>query len=234
MQKHTKDVVIALTVIFLYLFYSDIILVPLYLLGINISKLSINYKIIYLLIIETLFVYLIFMIYKKDMITDFKDFKQNWKEYLDKYIKYWFILLAFMYASNFLILFIQHLCHHKETIANNEEAVRQILNHYPIYMIISAVVLGPIEEEIVFRKTCRKIFKDRWVFIIISGLFFGLMHVVLSMEEPFDLLYIISYSIPGIIFAYIYDKSKNIYVSTMIHTIHNTVLITLQILLALI
>ncbi|MBR3523324.1 MAG: CPBP family intramembrane metalloprotease [Bacilli bacterium] len=234
MQSHKKEVVIALSVIFLYLFYTDFLLIPLYLIGIDINSWATIYKVIFLLVAESLFVFTIFMIYKKDMLTDWDDFKKNWKKYLDEYFKYWLIMLALMYASNFLILIIQKLAHHKEAIAGNEEAVRKILSNFPIYMIFTAVVIGPLEEEIVFRKTCKKIFSDRWVFIIFSGLFFGLMHVVLSMKEPFDLLYIISYSIPGWMFAYIYDKSKNIFVSTTLHTIHNGILIFLQLLLAII
>ena len=234
MQSHKKEVVIALSVIFLYLFYTDFLLIPLYLIGIDINSLATIYKVIFLLVAESLFVFTIFMIYKKDMLTDWDDFKKNWKKYLDEYFKYWLIMLALMYASNFLILIIQKLAHHKEAIAGNEEAVRKILSNFPIYMIFTAVVIGPLEEEIVFRKTCKKIFSDRWVFIIFSGLFFGLMHVVLSMKEPFDLLYIISYSIPGWMFAYIYDKSKNIFVSTTLHTIHNGILIFLQLLPAII
>ena len=234
MQSHKKEVVIALSVIFLYLFYTDFLLIPLYLIGIDINSWATIYKVIFLLVAESLFVFTIFMIYKKDMLTDWDDFKKNWKKYLDEYFKYWLIMLALMYASNFLILIIQKLAHHKEAIAGNEEAVRKILSNFPIYMIITAVVIGPLEEEIVFRKTCKKIFSDRWVFIIFSGLFFGLMHVVLSMKEPFDLLYIISYSIPGWMFAYIYDKSKNIFVSTTLHTLHNGILIFLQLLLAII
>jgi hypothetical protein len=234
MQNHKKEVAIALLVIFLYLFYSDLLLIPLYLIGINVLKLANIYKIIYLLVAESLFLFTIFMIYKKDNINDWQDFKKNWKKYIDEYFKYWVLLIALMYASNFLILLIQKLCNHKETIATNEEAVRSILDKFPIYLIISAVILGPLEEEIVFRKTFRKIFKNRWVFIISSGLFFGLMHVIFSMKDLFDLLYIISYCIPGFIFAYIYDKSKNIFVSTTIHTFHNGILILLQLLSTLI
>lgn len=234
MKSHKKEIAIAISVIFLYLFYTDLLLIPLYLIGIDINSWASIYKVIFLVIAESLFVFTIFMIYKKDMLTDWSDFKKNWRKYIDEYIKYWIIMLVLMYASNFLILLIQKLANHKEAIANNEKLVRNILDKYPIYMIISAVVIGPLEEEIVFRKTSRKIFSDRWVFIIFSGLFFGLMHVVLSMKEPFDLLYIISYSIPGWMFAYIYDKSKNIFVSTSLHTMHNGILIFLQLLLSII
>jgi hypothetical protein len=234
MKKHIKDVLIALLVIFLFLFYSDILLLPLYAIGIDVNEWSELAKIIFLLLYESSLVLILFLIYKKDMLTDWKDFKKNWKKYFEEYIKYWLILLVLMYASNALIMIIQKLLNHSQEIANNEEEVRKLINNFPIYMIISAIVLGPLEEEIVFRKTCRKIFRNKWVFIILSGLFFGLMHVVTSLKEPLDLLFIISYSIPGWIFAYVYDKSKNIFVNTMLHTIHNGVLVILQILLMII
>ena len=234
MKNHFKDIMITIGVIILYIFYSTLALIPLILAGVDIENMSTLAKILFLLISETLFVVIIFLIYKHDMIADWKDFKTNYKEYFKKYIKYWFWLLLFMYASNLLILGIQRLFNHKEVIANNEELVRDILERFPIYMIISAVILGPIEEEIVYRKSIRKVFNNKWLFIIISGLFFGAMHVVFSITDAFDLLYIISYSIPGFIFAYVYYDSKNIYVSTMLHTIHNGVLIGLQLLLSLI
>ena len=234
MKKHTKDILVALLVIFLFLLYGDLLLIPLYALGIDINKLSDFYKILFLLFSESTLVLIIFLIYKRDMLKDWHDFKKNWKNYFEEYIKYWIILLILMYASNAVILLIQKILNHSQDIASNEEAVRKLINHYPIYMVISAILLGPLEEEIVFRKTCRKIFNNKWVFIIVSGLFFGLMHVVLTMKEPIDLLYIISYSIPGCIFAYVYDKSKNLFVNTMLHTIHNGVLVSLQLLLMII
>ena len=234
MKKHTKDILIALLVIFLFLFYSDFLIIPLYALGIDINKLSDFYKILFLLFSESTLVLIIFLIYKHDMLKDWNDFKKNWKNYFEDYIKYWIILLILMYASNAVILLIQKLANHSQDIASNEEAVRKLINHYPIYMVISAILLGPLEEEIVFRKTFKKIFRNKWVFIILSGLFFGLMHVILTMKEPIDLLYIISYSIPGFIFAYVYDKSKNLFVNTMLHTIHNGVLVALQLLLMII
>lgn len=229
MQKHTKEIIIATSVIFLFLFYTDLLLIPLYLIGIDINTLSTTYKVLFLLIAETLFVFTIFMIYKNDMLDDWKDFKKNWKKYIDEYLKYWIILLILMFLSNTFIMIIQNLCHHSKEIATNEKSVRSLISSFPIYMFISTVVLGPLEEEIVFRKTCKKMFTDRWVYLIFSALLFGLMHVVFSMKEPFDILYIISYSIPGFIFAYIYDKSKNIFVSTSIHTIHNFILVLYQV-----
>ena len=59
------------------------------------------------------------------------------------------------------------------------------------------------------------------------------MHVISTLENLVDLLFIIPYSIPGFIFAYIYSKSKNIFVPISLHFIHNGIMMSLQILLLL-
>ena len=42
------------------------------------------------------------------------------------------------------------------------------------------------------------------------------------------LLYIIPYSIPGLIFAYILTKTDNVLVTAGIHTFHNGILMSIQ------
>jgi membrane protease YdiL (CAAX protease family) len=54
-----------------------------------------------------------------------------------------------------------------------------------------------------------------------------------SYEHLTDLLFIIPYSIPGFIFAYVYTKSKNICIPISLHFIHNGIMMSLQILLLL-
>ena len=69
------------------------------------------------------------------------------------------------------------------------------------------------------------------LFIFFSGLIFGGMHVIGTLEHLVDLLFIIPYSIPGFVFAYVYTKSKNICVPISLHFIHNGIMMSLQILL---
>ena len=95
-------------------------------------------------------------------------------------------------------------------------------------MFITAVILAPVIEELVFRQAFRNIITNNWLFIIISGLVFGSLHVITSYETPTDLLYLIPYSAPGIIFAYTLVKSKNIFVPMGLHFIHNGLLLSLQ------
>ena len=98
---------------------------------------------------------------------------------------------------------------------------------YPIYAIITAIFIAPITEELIFRLNFRNIFKNDLVFIIISGLAFGIMHFT-GAKTSEELLYIIPYSIPGFIFAYTLKKSNNIFVPISLHMIHNTLMVILQ------
>lgn len=74
-------------------------------------------------------------------------------------------------------------------------------------------------------------FTTDWLFILMSGLVFGSLHVLNSTNSLAELLYLIPYSAPGIIFAYILAKTNNILVTMGLHFMHNGILVSLQFLL---
>lgn len=231
MQIKSKEIKIAIIILISYLLYDYLEVLPLALIGIDISHLPAILIIMYNLIYECFFIFIILLVYKKDLLNDLNDFKRNFSDYFNKFFEYWLILLGLMILTNYSINLIMKLCNHKVEIAQNEQLVRNLLKTFPIYTFITSSFLAPLLEELVFRKTTRKLISNKYLYIIISGLFFGTMHVIGNVNSWFDLLYIISYSIPGFIFAYTYVKSNNIFVSIGIHFIHNTVSILLQLLL---
>ena len=102
----------------------------------------------------------------------------------------------------------------------NEEVNRQILLSSPISSIISLVLIAPIIEELITRKTLKDVFKNQYVFIIISGLIFGSLHLLVA-SSLIELLYIIPYSMLGCAFAKIYYKTDNIWSNITFHSLHN-------------
>ncbi|MFJ7841635.1 lysostaphin resistance A-like protein [Lysinibacillus sphaericus] len=82
--------------------------------------------------------------------------------------------------------------------------------------ILAIVVFGPILEEFVFR---RVIFgslvqtTNFWVAAIVSAIFFALIH--------FDFSHILLYTICGLIFAFLYHKTKRIWTSIIAHIMLN-------------
>ncbi len=174
---------------------------------------------------EILLLVIIIAISFKEIKKQFLEYKSNMKGYLKGYIKYWFIALGLMYLSNILILTF-----FTQEIAENEAAVRTLLDAFPLYIFITSVILAPLIEELIFRFSIRKLcFHLDWLFIFLSGFIFGLMHVI-GATSLTGFVYIIPYSIPGWVFAYTLVKSNNIFVPISLHTIHNGILISLQLL----
>lgn len=228
MKSEHKRTLTGIGVFLLYFFVTQFQGLPFWILGIDTNTVPEIIKIIYLCLIQIVLITSIFYIYKKEIKKEWIDLKKNNQIYFKKYLKYWFVMLALMMLSNFIILMFK-----PNSIAGNEEAVRQMFNSMPIYTFISAVVFAPLLEELVFRKSFRFMFSDDMIFIILSGLTFGAFHVIGNVETLFDLVYLIPYSIPGFVFAYVLTKSKNIFVPIGLHLIHNGVLMALQVFIML-
>lgn len=167
----------------------------------------------------------LFIIFRKDIIKEFKIYKENISNNIDIGLKYWMLGLAGMMISNIMITFILN-----GGGASNEQAVQKMINSAPLFMIINAGILAPINEELLFRKNFRNIFKNNILFILTSGIFFGYMHVAGS-TNLIQWLYIIPYSSLGISFAIMYKKTNTIFTSITMHAIHNTILTLLSILI---
>ncbi len=225
-EKEIKQFLIGLGAFIFYFLTSKLISLPLDLFGINYKEWGAEALMTYNIVYELVILCILIFIYFKELKEQFNDYKGHIKEYLKKNIKYWFIALGLMCVSNLIINSIV------SGIAKNEEQVRTLLGFFPIHTFILSVLFAPIMEELIFRLSIHKIcFKIKWLFIPVSGLVFGLLHVVGSATTWTDWLYIVPYSIPGIMFAYSYVKSSNIFVPISLHMIHNGILVTLQILL---
>lgn len=208
----------------LFMFSTLFQLIPISLLGLNINELTStqqNYLSFFSYIcILTIF----FLLYKKDIIDNIKDFRKNAYSYLDTSFKYWFIGLIIMVLSNLLINYLA-----PNAIAGNEERVQSIISGAPFISIITIGILGPIVEEITFRKAFYDAFTNKKLFILISGIIFGSLHVINSFNSLWDLLYLIPYCSLGISFSIILSKTKNIYSTICMHIFHNTVLTTFSV-----
>ena len=183
-----------------------------------------TYK-IYLLIIEITIALLIYIIYENEINLAIEDIKENHQKYFDKYFKVYIIGILIMLASNIIISFVGG------AMASNETAVRNEFNSFPITTYLSAVFIAPFVEEFVFRLGIKSIFKNNIIYILVSGVLFGYLHIMTMPVNILLPLYLISYSAPGIAFAYMMAKSNNILISSWFHFMHNGLLMALQVFL---
>lgn len=228
-KTNYKNIGLGILSIFLYFFIQYRATDLFTALHIDFYSISYPIRILYTLIVDITIVSLLFLLNYKTIEQNFVDLKKNHYQYFSSCIKYWLISILIMMISNVIIMMFFN-----GGIAGNEDTIRTLLKDNPIFVYISAVFFAPIIEELVFRQSFRNIFKNNYVFIIVSALIFGGLHVIGNISSPVDLLYLIPYCSPGVAFAYMLAKTKNIFVSMGFHLMHNGILVSLQILLLLI
>lgn len=227
LEEKFKYIVRAIIVFFIFWYSSYLQYIPIYLFKLDIKHLS-NAMHVILSTFSSIVVFIIlFFIYRKDLKKDFKVFKKNRAEYMDIGLKWWGIGLFFMFIINFLLNYVL-----KAGGANNEHAVQAMIKSLPLLMLIDAGFIAPFNEEIVFRKTLKDVFKNKWIFVFLSFLLFGGAHVINGAKVITDYLYLIPYGILGGAFAMAYYETDNLFTSISLHMIHNTILIVLSIVMS--
>lgn len=220
-----KGLILGIIVFLLFYFSSYFQLIPIILLNWDIRSITESQNVMLSTFSNIVLLLILFLIFRKDIIKEWKKFKSNFLENIDTGIKYWLVGLAIMMGSNIIINIVMNLGQ-----AANEQAVQQMISALPWLMFINAGIIAPCTEELIFRKSFRKAFPNKWLFILISALVFGSLHVVTSMTSPIELLYIIPYGALGGAFAYMYQKTDTIFTSIAMHIFHNSALILLSIL----
>ena len=128
----------------------------------------------------------------------------------------------------FLALFAQALAANIEQFlgvemgSENTQQILSIIESLPLAMVVSSVI-GPILEEIVFRKIIFGSLHKRLNFFfsaLISSIIFALAHM-----EP---QHILLYSAMGFTFAFLYVKTKHIIVPIFAHVAMNTLVVVIQ------
>lgn len=218
MKIKIKEIIKFILIFLLYLLYSDIIIIILTKLGVNIKVLPNNLKIAIMFLINLSLMIMLFIFYSKSIKENLKDLKLNFKSYIKDNFKYYVIGLLIMIISNIIISFFV------EGNSTNETLIREYISIMPIYMIFSSCIYAPFAEEMVFRKSLRNCFNNKVLYILLSGLIFGSMHL-LSASNLVELVFLIPYSSLGCAFAYMYSKTDNIFVPMSFHMMHNTIIV---------
>lgn len=219
-----KGLVVGIIVFILFYYSSFLQLIPISIFNLNISNITSLEQMLLSIFSNIVLLLILFLIFRKDLIREWKLFRKNPMRCLDTGLKYWLLGLGIMMVANAIITFGISLDQ-----AANEQAVQGLISNQPWLMLINAGFIAPIVEELVFRKGFKNAFPNKWLFITASALVFGSLHVITSMTSPLELLYIIPYGALGGAFAIAYQKTDTIYTSTIMHMLHNTILILMSI-----
>lgn len=216
-----------LLTIVIYFFISFERNLPFDLLHIDYDSLPLIVRETYTISLEILILIIIFKMFKGEIIKAWQDLKKNHMKYFSENFKYYLFGLLLMLSSNLLINILGG------GMSGNETEIRNQFNIAPIFTFVSSVFIAPFVEEGIFRLSFRNVFKNNFIFVLMSGLVFGGLHLLAGVDTNLLFLYLVAYGSFGIVFAYMLVKTNNIFVSTSFHLMHNGIFMSLQVLIFL-
>ncbi len=150
--------------------------------------------------------------------TIFKNDIKLFFQYDKNYYQHIIPLVILMYFAYFSLTFIA-----MKIVGNVTTVNQSSIEDLPLYISAPlAIIWAPIVEEVVFRGLFRKMIKNNYLFILLSGLIFGLLHTMSegTLTNVFALA--VPYVTLGVFLAYIYQKTENLSSNIFVHAFHNT------------
>lgn len=151
---------------------------------------------------------------------DYTDYKER-EVYCNKYLGYSLIMYFIVnYATNIIVMVLKFLLK-SDVTSENQNQIELVMNssyESAILMIISVVILGPLVEELIFRKSFFKLIPNKIAALIISSLVFGFLHTFSFNYSITDLFIVtLPYAMSGVAFGYCYYKTENILPCYILH-----------------
>lgn len=194
--------------------------------GIDVTKFSNKILVIYQFIMSFIIFIVLFFTYKKTIKKDYESFRKEKNKNITYIIKMFVIFMIVKYLVSFISVLIMTLLNFDTSSMTsvNQNLIESYVKASPILMLISTAIFAPFYEEVLFRLGFKKVFKNKYIFVILSGMIFGLMHVF-PLEDGIPLMLGIMQSITyvtmGIFLSYVYYKMDNIFISIGIHFLNN-------------
>ena len=198
-----------------YLFWSVFLQLPLNLFNIRLSS---NMMALYEFVFTFLLLILIFMMYKQELIKEFK---------FNKKIKYIFINTVAIFMIMGISNMISYSILGDNVVSKVNNSGLSIIDTKNLLMIIRLLVLTPIIEELVFRKSVRTVVNNDIFFVIFSGLFLGSLYVIAQTLSFVGLISSISYILVGIYLSISYVKTNNIYINIFSRILYNLLMLVI-------
>jgi membrane protease YdiL (CAAX protease family) len=174
----------------------------------------------------------------KEAFSDFKTFKEDKSGIGMKILGGYGIFYAINIFCSLMITNIESLANNGyamfgiydfiTTTADNQSSIEAILKSNGMWMMfISAGFIGPICEELVFRKAFFNLFESKEMGLLVSSLCFALIHITSSFGQ-FNTISLILMTMPyifsGFALGYLYIKNDcNIMVPTIVHILSNLI-----------
>jgi membrane protease YdiL (CAAX protease family) len=192
-----------------------VVIVMRYGMGMSLSSDNI-YDLVLIDVISSLISMIIVVLMYNDKIRDSikKVNKMKIRNFILKVIVSGICLFAVKIVSGIVISILTSILGLESTTVENQSLVESMLESAPFIMMISVSIFAPLTEELIFRAGIKDIFKNKKVFIAVSGLIFGLMHVTDSVLFLFEIL-LLGVVIDKLLNDKVLDKSLKVTLSVI-------------------
>lgn len=218
----TKKWIVFISLFLCFLFLDTIFAIIYYYCGGNLKNLTIYETIYFVLLKYLVLIFIFILLYSNYLKEKWIDFKKNIKDYFEISFRNWLVGFIIMIISNLIINYFV------SGLGQNESNVQTLIAKMPIIAFFITTLLAPFIEEIIFRKSLQDCFNNKVLYMIISGILFGLVHVI-GANNNLEYLLIIPYGALGFMFAKTINETDNIYSTILLHMLHNGVLTILLI-----
>ena len=182
------------------------------------------------LLISLLFIIVLYLLYLKEMKIIFTYKKLNFF-FIVKSLIYIlsigmiYYIIYFIFDNSFLFIFFKYfndVLTDKKNITIYDILILEKLQRprFEPFMLIATVIISPIFEEILYRGLMYNKLKEisnAFIGVLISSILFALLHIP---KYGFGINTFFLFLV-GILLAYCYEKSNNIYVPIFVHSINN-------------
>lgn len=207
MEKIKKELLRILLAIIIFFYTSIPVLAILRIIGLEITKSNYKMLVVYDFISSLVVAVFISALYYDVIINDLKKLKNKCNGKVSVYLKSIMIgflfLLITKFVSAYVVTIISNLFNIEITTADNQAIIEKMVKSMPLLITLSASLFAPISEEVLFRGGIRKLMNNLGVFVTVSGLIFGLMHVTDNIVFMLEILFI------GIIINYLINNKNN-------------------------
>lgn len=163
------------------------------------------------------------LMFRKEIIHDFVIIKKERGSILEKILVGFSFMLLVNLGSGVITMVLKSLAGISGDSVNQASIINALNSNTTILMVVSAVILAPIVEELVFRKSIFTLIKNPKIAILASALLFSLPHVLSEPDIISFIINIIPYLSMGVFFGYYYyyKTDQNIAILISIHAANN-------------
>ena len=203
--------------ILLYLCWTVFLKLPI---SANAFKSKDNIIALYEFAITFMFLVIIFLSYKDELIKEFKSLKK-------KDAKKVFINLATIFFIISVSNIISWLILRNFAVLSVNQSSLNIIKSENALLIVRMVILSPIIEELIFRKNIRAVIDNDKFFIIFSGLLLGLLYIISQSLTLIGVISSLSYIFVGVYLSYSYTKTNNIHINIISRILYNLIMMVI-------